>query len=304
MTPEAVRAAVDRPLLALRERLGPRLRPRFDALCARQGWLTGETGRYTAAVSQPVVVLPLLLAEALGSPLPVLEESLASAIVGYAAVRVHDDWLDEDVGADDPHATALLSHSLFAAHQAATARAAGDRPAFWAFFDRTWQDYSDAMLLERDLLRGGEAGPYDAAAFDRVLLRSRPMALPPATLLARADALERLPALVRLVDAVARASQLLDDSLDLVEEFDAGRFNHLVQRFGGAHGRAALLAGWALGGFATVLEEADVALAAAQAGADELGIGPGFAEFVASRRALMDRLRSAADPRDPESPPR
>jgi hypothetical protein len=296
MTPAELTGAIDDRLRAVASRLGPRLRPRFDALTQRQGWLTGDSERYTHAASQPVVGLPMAVAQAFGLSDELLLHGVESGMVGYASVRVHDDWLDEGLGDDDPHATALLSHALFARHQTATAAAAGDVPAFWTFFDRTWTDYGEAMLLERDLLVGpdGGAGTYDAAAFDRVLLRSRPLAIPPAALLARAGELRRLPALVEMVDGAVKASQLLDDSVDLLEEFDAGRFNHLVQRFGGLHGREALLIGWALGGFATALEEADRALDAAAAAAEEVGIAPWFDRFVQARRSLVEAIRSKA----------
>lgn len=296
MTPSQITEAVDERLAAVSASLGPGLRARFDALTRRQGWLTGDRDRYTDAASQPVIGLPLAVAAAYGVERSALVDAFESGMVGYASVRVHDDWLDEGLGDDDPHATALLAHALFARHQAVTARLAGGDPAFWAFFDRTWQDYAAAMLLERDLLRGPAAGapPYDADAFDRVLLRSRPLAVPPAALLARLGRLDLLPALVRLVDAATRASQLLDDSIDVLQEFDAGRLNHLVQRFGGLYGRDALLAGWALGGFATAMEEADAALERALQASEDVGISEGFGSFVRQRRALMARIQASA----------
>ncbi len=298
MTPAEITAAVDARLIALRDSLGPHLRPGFEAMVARRGWLTGDPERYLDPASQPVIGLPLAVGRALGMDDATLLDAFESSMVGYAAVRIHDDWLDEGIGDEDPHATALLAHALAARHQAATARVAGDHPAFWDLFATTWADYGEAMVLERDLLRGpdGGAGPYDAPAFERVLLRSRPLVLPPAALLARGGAWDRLPALVALVAAVTRASQLLDDTLDVLEELDAGRMNHLVQRFGGLHGRKALLVGWALGGFASAMEEADSALTEAEAAAGDLGIGEAVAQFARGRRDLMTRIRAAALP--------
>ncbi len=295
----AVSALVDARFAALRHTLGPRLRPGFDALLARQRWGAAAPGWYTAPESQPILVLVLQVAEALGDAVPrsAVQDALEAAMLGYAFVRVQDDWLDDGLLATDPETTALLADALLVHHQAATARAVGGGdPAYWDLFARTWTGYGEAMLLERELLRGPAAGapPYDAAAFEAVLLRSRPMVLPPAALLARAHHLSRLGALERVVHEAARAAQLLDDALDVLSDFDAGAMNHLVQRFGGLHGRQALCAGWVLGGFATVWEEADAALQAALHAADEVGISGPFGRFVAARRAVMDRVREAA----------
>ncbi len=298
-TAAGISALIDGRFAALGETLGPRLRPGYQALLARQKWGAAHPGWYTAAESQPILVLVLQLASVLGDAVPraAVEDALESAMIGYAYVRVQDDWLDEGVLATDPETTALLADALFARHQAVTARTVGGGDqAYWDLFATTWAGYGDAMLLERELLRGPDGGapPYDAAAFEAVLMRSRPMVLPPAALLARAGQLERLPSLERLVHEVARASQLLDDALDVLADFDGGSMNYLVQRFGGLHGRGALAAGMALGGFAITWEEADAALDSALGAARALGIGSAFADFVAERREVMARVQAAA----------
>lgn len=295
----AVSALIDARFAAFGATLGPRLRPGYDALLARQRWGAAHPGWYTAAESQPILVLVLQIASSLGDAAPraAVEDALESAMIGYACVRVQDDWLDDGILATDPETTALLADALLARHQAATARAVGGGdPAYWEAFARTWARYGEAMLLERELLRGPGQGapPYDATAFEAVLLRSRPMVLPPAALLARAHQLDRLPALERLVHEVARASQLLDDTLDVLSDFDRGDLNYLVQRFGGLHGREALAAGLALGGFAIAWEEADAALDQALEAAADVGIAGPFARFVAGRREVMARVRDAA----------
>lgn len=295
----AVSRLIDERFADLASTLGPRVRPGYEALLERQRWGAAHPGWYTAAESQPILLLVLHIASTLGDNLPrsAIEHALESAMIGYAYVRVHDDWLDEGVVATDSETTALLADALLVHHQAATARAVGGGdPAFWDLFTRTWVEYGDAMLFERELLRGPARGapPYDAPAFEAVLLRSRPMALPPAALLARAHQLDRLPALERLVSEVTRASQLLNDAVDVLSDFERGSMNYLVQRFGGLHGRKALAMGWALGGFATAWEEADAALEEALDAAIELGIGDRFGQFVASRRAVMARVEAAA----------
>ena len=289
-------------LRQLRKSLGPRLRPGFDALAARRRWLSKTPGHYTRPDSQPVVLLALLVAESLAERGVALPESavlaaLEAGLVGYGAVRVHDDWIDEGVGSEDPAATALLADALFSFHHAALARASAGAPEpvhteFWALTARTWAEYGEAMLLERELLRGPAAGadPYDAAAFARVLLRSRPLILPAAALLARADRLELLNPLRELAHASTEAAQLLDDAVDVLVDFDAGRMNYLVQRGGGLGGRDALLLTWALGGFAEALDDVRRALAVAEEAAERLGIGRSFAPFLAARRATLNQL--------------
>ena len=290
----AVGQVIDARFDAFGDTLGPHLRPGFDALLARRKWGAAHPGWYTAPESQPIVVLVRQVAEAFADALPTdaVLDAVESAMLGYAYVRVHDDWLDDGVLAGDAPTTALLADALFARHQAVTARAVGGDASYWDLFARTWADFGEAMLLERDLLAG--KGTYDAAAFESVLLRSRPMLLPPAALLTRARETDRIPALTTLVHAVARASQLLDDAVDVLDDYDAGAMNYLVQRFGGRHGREALLMGWVLGGFATAWEEADDALGIAETAAVDVGIGPAFAAFADQRRVVMERIKDAA----------
>lgn len=281
-------------LRALRRGLGPHLAAAFDELSDRLELdrAPGEAGYFSAPLTLPVLQLPLWVARAAarrGRPIPTaaVEDLVESAAVGYLHVRVQDDLLDEGLGR--PAQAMLLAEALLVRHGALIARAVGASERFWAYYEQRWREYGEAMLLEHRLLatRSG----YDRAAFDAVLRRSQPLAIPGAAALERAGLTEDLSHLETYVRHLVRAHQLFHDLIDAEKDLAGGNHTHLLQRFGGAEGREALRRRLYLeGGFDAITEEALADLDRAKAAADRAGL-PEAVEAAEGRQRLMDRLR-------------
>lgn len=290
MRAECVSELVDRHLLRVRERVGARLQPAFDTLMRRHGWLGSDPDYYLGVNSQPVLVLPLWLAAAAPPPADVLESILAASWLGYAAVRVQDDWMDEALG--EVAEVMLLAQAFAAAHQAELARAVGRHDAFWTLFADVWGEYGDAMLQEVEVLK--RASLYGPAEYTSVLRRSRPLVLPGAALLVAAGRFEELPALERLVRHAVRAAQTFNDVLDAREDLRGNRHTWIVRRFGGLDGEGTLMRRLIIeGGLDEVFAESRADLEAAAAAADELGCTEARPWFEA-RITMMEAARTAA----------
>lgn len=283
-------------LRAFRDTLGPHLRAAFDALDGRLGLTTDRApGYFRHPLALPVLDLPAWVAAACGRagrplPEPVVQDVVEAAAAGYLHVRVQDDLLDEGEGgvAD----ALLLAEALFVRHQVLLVGAAGGAPAFWGEFARLWLAYGEAMLLEHALHRSG--GVPAATAFERVLDRSRPLALPGLAILARAGLPERGADLAALVSHLVRAHQLYTDLLDVEKDLRHGNPTWLVRRFSGDGGAAALRRRLFLeGGFDEVVAEveADHDAAARLSGTLDL---PELGGFLERRRAHLVEARSVA----------
>ena len=254
-------------LLAFRRASGPLLGAAFDAFLASRG-LSIEShplANFTR-IAQPVVHLPVWIAAALArhrrpaTPAAVIA-AIESAATGYLCAQVQDAIVDGtgEVAVD----RMLLAHALFARHQSALASVTS-HPEFWRFFDEKWRAYAEALALERKLQRGTH--PIDAAAFDRILDRSRPLVLPAAALLAHAGNWERALALDELVRHTTRAAQLTDDAADAERDLKSGNLTYVVRRMNGDRGLPALLSRLFFeGGFDQILREAMTDLDAAAA---------------------------------------
>jgi hypothetical protein len=293
MTPSAITALVDDALLGVRARCGPELHAAFDSLMERHGWLRGEDPEYYLGVnSQPVLVLPLWLADRFAPPPDILGAVLQASWLGYAAVRVQDDHMDEGLG--DAVETMFLGQAYYAAHQRALVKVVGDASDYWERFEDIWAGYGAAMLLERRLLRPDAA--LGAPEYDAILKRSLPLLLPSAALLHRSGAWEDMDDLTALVMSAVRAAQLFNDGMDARDDLRGGRWTWVVRRFGGADGEAALMRTMVLGGgIDTVFAESSADLDAAAAAARRLGL-PGGVAWIERRQEMMTAaLRSALD---------
>jgi hypothetical protein len=291
MDAASVTALVDDRLRGVRARAGARLHGAFDGLMDRHGWLRGDDPDYYLGLnSQPVLVLPLWLADAHPVDDAVLAEVLAASWLGYAAVRVQDDWMDEGLG--EPAEVVWLGQAFLVAHQAALAKVVGDHPGFWALFEDVWAGYGDAMLLEAELLAPEATyGPDEEAA---VLRRSRPLVLPGAALLARAGAWEGIADLEALVAHAVRAAQTFNDALDARTDLRQGRFTPVVRRFGGAQGEGELMRQLIVeGGLDALFAESQADLQAARAAADRLGATAAAAWLDARGDMMLAALQAA-----------
>ncbi|WP_437511747.1 geranylgeranyl pyrophosphate synthase [Sorangium sp. So ce1099] len=323
----SLEAEVLQRLASFRGRLGSELGALFDELAARLRLLDGAPGEgyFSHPTALPVLELPLWVATRFGAPGPSLDEGsrglpplavelAEAAAVGYLHVRIEDDLLDEGLG--DPGAAVLLSGALFARHQALLARSLARGSAFWGLFEEVWLGYGEAMLLERRLHQGG--GPRDAAAFRRVLARTRPLVLPAAAALFALSRPEHVADLEAFVAALAAAHQLFVDLLHAEKDRALGNMTYVLSRLGAqveardagqprssgaappddeprrdpeGRGATALRAQlFARGGFDAILDEARCELARAEAAAGALGL-PEAVRFCKARARYMTEIQ-------------
>jgi hypothetical protein len=283
-------------LLVFRGGLGPHLRGAFDALDARLA-LTADRapGYFLHPLALPVLDLPAWTAAACArAGRPLSDESVHDAVLaaaaGYLHVRVQDDLLDEGEGAAAP--AMLLAEALLLGHQDRLRRVVGASAPFWAAADRLWLAYGEAMLLEHAHFAGD--GVPDAAAFERVLDRSRPLVLPPLAVLDAAGRAERAADLHALVDHLVRAHQLYTDLLDVEKDLRHGNRTWLVRRFAPSGEPAALRRRLYLeGGFDEVVAEVAAGHQAAAEHARALDL-PEVERFLARRAAHMEDARAVA----------
>jgi hypothetical protein len=216
-----------------------------------------------------------------------LEEILESAALGYLAVRVQDDLIDEGVG--DPPEAALLASALLSRHLALLGRGG----ALPALVEERWLAYHDAMLLERGLSRDA-ARVYDEALFARVLARTGPLAVPPAVALLEAGRASALPPLLDFCDALASAHQRLLDLLDARKDLANGNLSPTVRRFRGSGEPGAMARALFLeGGFDACIQEAFAELDRAGEAARAWGCPSALDYLKARRRDAMTRQEAA-----------
>jgi len=255
--------------------LPPTMAGLLAALLERVG---AAPGYFTHPLALPVLQLPAWL----GAPAHHLPSLALAGALGYLSVRVQDDLIDDGVG--DPGEAALLSALLLHHHDAALA-ALTPGPLFWSRSAKTWAAYGEAMLIERRL---HAASHYTTADLDRVLDRSRPLALPTAAWLCADGRAARLPDLDALVSALVRAHQLHTDLLDLETDCAAGRRTWLLAQLGDPPDTTALRRLlFAQGGLDTLLNHVRCHLRAVADLSQVLGIDEA-AEFAARRMAALD----------------
>jgi len=255
------------------------LRAAFAELNATSGVGAADGANvYLRVLSQPVLLLPAWLGE--GLPDATVVDVLGSALAGYLAVRLQDDWIDE--GRGDPATAMLLATALLARHTALVGQHMRDG-RYWQLHGQLWLRYAEAMAFERRLAAGH--GAYDDAAFDRVLQRSEPLLLPAAALLLLADRWHELGVLTALVQATVRAHQHFDDLRDALDDFGRGQRTWLAARSGAADGNG--LMAWLLrGGAEAVLAAAEADLAVARSAALTLQLPPALAWLDARGMAM------------------
>lgn len=286
-------------LASLRARLGPEIGAAFDALAARLRLFDG--GYFSHPMALPVLELPGWAAEHAGRCGAAVDpettmDLVEAAVAGYLHVRIEDDWFDEGIG--EPGAAMMLSNALFVRHQGLLARtiprasvgSAAERGGFWDLFEEVWLGYGEAMLLERRLHRG--EGIRDAAAFQQVLARSRPLILPAAAALFAADRAQDLGALERICAPLLAGHQLFADLLHAEKDRALGSMTHVLWRLGGGPIEAAALRAelFVRGGFDAIVSDARGQIALARAAAGELAM-PGAVRFLEARDLHMTRVQ-------------
>jgi hypothetical protein len=285
LSPARVQAEIRERLLALRRQSSADLRPAFDALLERRGFLSSDPDALYNPLGHPIALFPTWVAGAVGrdDSEERLLDLIEATIAGYLYVRVHDDRLDEGIG--DPDESLFLADAFLVRHQALLARHVGSSPRFWNLFEQVAAEYTTAMLLERSLMRLGAT--YGSDEFDLVLGRSRPLVLPGVAVLDVANRWDLVEPLQRFVHHAVRAAQLVDDLLDCEIDRAAGRLTWVVRRLGGQAGATAMVHALLAGGIDEIVADALDDVDASDAAAAELGMVDARAWLVARRAEIV-----------------
>lgn len=257
-------------------------------LLTRHEYVIGADGAgpHLNVLGHPLFELPVWLDSATGDDGELGRDALAdiceSSLCGYLSVRAEDDYFDGHW--DDPNAAMMVSGLFRARHQALLGPLVSDR-RFWVRFESLWQDYGEAMLLERAL--HDPAASYGPEEFDLVLNRSQPLEIPGSAVLSIKGRWGSADRLAELVKHLTKATQLFDDFVDAPEDLAAGNFTWMVRRLGGLKGGQALRRGM-IEMCDRVTAEAGEELDGALEIAVDLGIGE-LAEWVEERKRVMKR---------------
>lgn len=275
-------------------RLSPPLREGWSALAAGLRLREGR-GYFLHPLALPVIQLPLWLG---AGPARLSDArivaAIGAAVAGYLHVRIQDDLLDEGEGLERHTAgrTLMLAEALLARHHRLLVEASQGQQDFAVLTEESWIAYAQAMALESALAGDEAATPIDEAVFKRLLDRSAPLLLPPASLLG--PGLPGLADLTVLCQDLARSHQLFTDMIDAERDLRNGNRSFVLDRMGAAAGSARVAHRlYAEGGLDEVMTEALAALDRAMAAADRLGL-EGASAWAEARRRTMEQARQQA----------
>jgi len=215
----SIKLHVDRHLCAALDVLPPRVRESFEGLLRQRRLLTPDPAPYFQPLGHPLFELPAWVAARLGEegvdmPDEVVSDVLGVSVLGYLHVRAQDDWLD-GAAREDPGLVALAEALLALSHRLLVS-VVGSSPRFWAFYVEVMTAYAGSLLRADELRKG--AAPIRRSDFEQLLAQSRPLAIPAAALLDRADRWDLLGSLEEFVFAATAASQLVNDLTDLYRD--------------------------------------------------------------------------------------
>jgi hypothetical protein len=220
---QEIKILVDRHLSEARKVMLPRVRNAFDGLLQERGLLTPDAAPYFEALGHPIFELPVWVAsrlrdEGIQTPVETLADVLGISALGYLHARAQDDWLDA-ASREDPTLIALAECLLTLCNRLLVS-VVGSSSRFWAFYCEVLNAYAES-LLHTDELRQSET-PVSRAIFEQLLVQSKPLMIPSAALLDRADRWQLCPHLEEFVFASTAATQLFNDLTDIYRDRKMG----------------------------------------------------------------------------------
>jgi hypothetical protein len=218
-----VKLHVDRHLQEARATMLPRVRVAFDRLLQDRGLLSPDPAPYFGPLGHPLFELPVWLARRLNdegvvTPREAVSDVLGVSALGYLHARAQDDWLDG--GSNEDPTLIAVAEALIALCNQLLVSVVGVSNRFWRFYAQVLNDYAES-LLDTAEVRGTDV-PISRSTFERLLRQSRPLVIPSAALLDRADRWHLLPGLEDFVLAATASSQLFNDLTDLYRDRDMG----------------------------------------------------------------------------------
>jgi hypothetical protein len=292
----SIKLHVDRHLRSALDVLPPGMREVLEQLLRERSLLTPDPARYFEPLGHPLFELPVWVAGRLsdsGTDVPeeVLADVLGVSALGYLHVRAQDDWLDGS-SREDP-ALVALAEALVALSGRLLASVVGCSPRFWAFYAEVMTAYAGSLVRTEEL-RKGET-PVLRADFEQLLAQSRPLAIPTAALLDRADRWDLLAPLDDFVFAATAASQLVNDLTDLYRDRAQGHRTWTLAAVGASEADRLWteVAGGTSGPAGRLQERVEEALSFHERSASALrALAATAAEsWIADRRARLESLR-------------
>jgi hypothetical protein len=287
-SPQRLAAIARQATTALGDRLQPRSRHLWEAMLLRRSEVSGGEPDYLHPLAQPIVLVPRWAAQAaagVGATVDrgLVETAAAAGAIGYYAVRLQDDLVDEGIG--DPAAVAVLSSAVLAAAQS-TLGSMGPSVRFWEWHCDVLLRYAEAMQFEADIRSTPDV--YDEDAFERVLDRSRPLVVPGVAVLDAAGAWPLHPDFEQMIMAATGALQIVNDLGHAVTDLAQGNRTWVHTLLGVSDGP--LNRGRLIGGVDRVLDRMRDRLVKVADLAVALGLSEAAAWAGATERAAGDRF--------------
>jgi hypothetical protein len=211
----------------------PRVQNAFDRLLRERSLLSPDPASYFGPLGHPLFELPVWVAyrlndEGIETPREALSDILGVSALGYLHARAQDDWLDGGPSAEPT--LIAVAEALLALCNQLLVSVVGASSRFWRFYAQVLNEYAES-LLDAAEVRGTEA-PISRTTFERLLTQSRPLVLPSAALLDRADRWQLLNHLEEFVLTATASSQLFNDLTDLYRDREMGHRTWTIDAVG------------------------------------------------------------------------
>jgi hypothetical protein len=230
---QEIKLHVDRHLLEAREMMLPRVRNAFDTLLRERDLLTPDPAPYFGPLGHPLFELPVWVARRLNDEgIEIPEEALSAVLgvsaLGYFHTRAQDDWLDG--GSKEDPTLIAVAEALIALCNRLLVSVVGSSARFWWFYSQILNEYSESLLDIAELRRIGT--PVSRSTFERHLAQSRPLVIPAAALLDRANRWQLRHRLEEFVFTATATSQLFNDLTDLYRDRMMGHRTWTIETIG------------------------------------------------------------------------
>jgi hypothetical protein len=228
-----VKVLVDRHLVQAREAMSPRLRKAFDGLLQERCLLEPDPAPYFEALGHPLFELPVWVAGRLEdngfhTPVQTLADVLGISALGYLHARAHDDWLD-GTSREDPTLIGV-AESLLPLCNRLLVSVVGSSTRFWGFYCEVLDGYAESLLYTDELRRCKAS--ISRSTFEQLLAQSKPLVIPSAALLDRANRWDLVPHLEDFVSSAVAAAQLFNDLTDLYHDRQMGHRTWTLEAIG------------------------------------------------------------------------
>jgi len=219
-----IKSHVDRHLSEAREMMQPRVRKAFEKLLQEHSFLTPDPAPYFGPLGPPLFELPGWVAIRLSEEGAEISEDaltdvLGASALGYLHIRAQDDWFDA-ASREDP-TLVVLAETLIAQSNRLLISVVGPSTRFWQFYVEVLNAYSESFMRE-EALRKGEV-LASRSTFEQLLAQVRPLVLPSAALLDRADRWQYRHPLDEFVFTTTAVSQIFNDMMDLYRDRRMGQ---------------------------------------------------------------------------------